>query len=78
MAFLAPLAEAAGPMLARAGASLLGRAAVKKAAGSEGKAAPGTVTQSPVMPIPSMGSNGPTMTSALGQANSYLNSDQFR
>lgn len=78
MAFLAPLAEAAGPMLARVGASMLGRAAVKKAAGGGGESGPPKVTQSPVMPIPSMGSNGPTSPSPLGQANSYLNSDQFR
>ena len=83
MAFLAPLAAAAGRgLLMRAGASMLGRTAAGSAEGATGGGGAGSalskVTKSPVMPIPSMGSNGGSNPPAMGPANSYLNADQFR
>lgn len=61
---------------------MLGRAAAgtaaEGAAGGGAESALARTAMSPMMPIPSMGSNGPTKRPAMGQANSYLNSDQFR
>lgn len=78
MAFLAPLVEAVGPMVARFAAG----SAAKKAAGSAvdggAESALGKMTTTGPMPIPHMGSNGPSKPPAMGQANSYLNADQFR
>lgn len=82
MAFLAPLAEAVGPLIARlavgtAAKSAAGSAA-EGAAGGGAESAMANMTKMGPMPIPHMGSNGPTKPAAMGQANSYLNADQFR
>jgi hypothetical protein len=61
---------------------MLGRAAAgtaaEGAAGGGAESALARMVKSPAMPIPSMGSNGPTTRPQIGQANSYLNADQFR
>jgi hypothetical protein len=85
MAFLAALPEvlavageagAAGGGAAAAGGAAEGAGGA--AAGGGGLGGIGNIFKSKIMPIPHMGSNGPSKPPALGQANSYLNADQFR
>jgi hypothetical protein len=87
MAFLAPVAAAAGRgLLARAGASILGRTAgsavAEGAAGgaaeSGGASAFSRVAKSLPMPMPQLGSNGGSNQSGGGTPNTVLNADQFR
>lgn len=82
MAFLAALPEVLA-VAGEAGAAGGGAAAAGGAAEGAGGAAGGlggigNIFKSKIMPIPHMGSNGPSKPPALGQANSYLNADQFR
>jgi hypothetical protein len=88
MAFLAAVPEvlavageagAAGGGAAAAGGAAEGAGVAGGAAGGGGGLGGiGKIMQSKIMPIPHMGSNGGGKPPALGQANSYLNSDQFR
>lgn len=84
MAFLAAVPEVLAAV-GEAGAAGGGAAAAGGAAEGAGAAGGGglgggigNMLKSKIMPIPHMGSSGGGKPPALQQANSYLNSDQFR
>jgi len=82
MAFLAPLAEAVGPMLARIGAGAVAKGAAgsvaEGGAGGGAESALAKMTKSGPMPIPHMGSNGGSNPAQMQAPTSVLNADQFR